>query len=142
MDKNQYFAALAVSLCFAATIGCATKGIPISGDVTFNGQSIDQGSVSFEPADGQGPTAGGKIAGGRYNLTGDAAPLPGKKVVRIFASRKTGRKVQGGSFVSASPVLVDEIERYIPDMYNTRSKLSCEISRDGSKKIDFQLTSQ
>lgn len=142
MNTSRCFAALGIGLALAATIGCGTKGIPISGNVTFNGQSVGQGTISLEPADGQGPTAGGQIAEGRYTLTGDAAPLPGKKIVRVFAFRKTGRKVQGGSFTSATPVLVDEIERYIPDIYNTRSVLICDVSRDGEKEIDFHLKSR
>ena len=74
--------------------GCGSGRIPISGDVTFNGEPILTGTITFEPADDKGVATGGKIVSGKYALVGDAAPQPGKKKVRIVASRKTGRRIQ------------------------------------------------
>ena len=120
--------------------GCGSGRIPISGDVTFNGEPILTGTITFEPADDKGVATGGKIVSGKYALVGDAAPQPGKKKVRIVASRKTGRRIQAQ--FAPPGTLVDEIERYIPDIYNTRTTLTCEVSRDGSRRIDFNLKQQ
>jgi hypothetical protein len=135
----KHYVLLLVILALTALAGCGSSRVPIGGAVTFDGKPVSEGSISFEPADGQGPSTGGKIADGRYELIGEAAPMPGKKTVRIIAVRKTGRKVLRGSFTSTTPEMVDEIERYIPDIYNTRSTLACDVSRDGSKQIDFNL---
>lgn len=130
--------------CLLATIaltvtspGCNRGQFPIHGEVTFNGKPVDDGTISLEPADGKGPTTGGTIAAGKYQLTGDAAPLPGKKLVRISSVRKTGRKVRDG--FSTTGAMVEEIERYLPDAYNTRSTLFCEVTDHGPAQIDFHL---
>ena len=95
----------------------------------------------MEPADGNGPATGGKIIAGKYELAPRCrAPLPGKKIVRISAARKTGRKIPGDSF-SPPGTIVDEIKRYVPDVYNSRSTLSCEIAAGGQNRFDFHLKS-
>lgn len=129
-------AAVVLTLCPA----CSDRRCPIQGEVTFNDKAVEDGTISLEPFDRQGPTTGGKITAGMYQLTGNAAPLPGKKTVRIFAARKTGRKVQAQ--FAASGTMIDDIEPYIPTVYNTSSTLTCEVSRDASSRIDFSLKSK
>ncbi|MBN1911319.1 MAG: hypothetical protein JW818_16370 [Pirellulales bacterium] len=120
--------------------GCSEGRYPVQGAVTFDGKPIDEGTITFEPADGQGPTTGARIVAGKYELTGDSAAWPGKKTVRIIAVRKTGRKVRDE--FSASGAMIDEVQRYIPDIYNTNSTLSCEVTPDGLNQIDFHLKSR
>jgi hypothetical protein len=119
--------------------GCNNGRPSVSGEVTFNGQPVAEGTISLEPADGNGPSVGGKIVRGKYELTGNAAPLPGKKLVRISATHKTGRKVQAR--MSQPTELVDEVAPLIPPAYNTRSKLSCEVTATGPNRCDFHLKS-
>jgi hypothetical protein len=137
MAANRYLFCIVMLLLCA---GCGPRRFPVSGEVAFNGKPVQEGTISMEPADGQGPTTGGKIVAGRFQLTGEAAPFPGKKIVRISAGRKTGRKIPVGSFGRAGD-MVDEMERYIPEMYNTRSTLTCEIIPGESKQINFDLKS-
>lgn len=127
------------ALTFCA--GCGSGRSPVSGEVTFDGKPVQEGTITLEPADGQGQTTGGKIADGKYYLAGDAAPLPGKKTVRIFAVRKTGRRIPAGP-PSPPDTMVEEIERYIPSAYNIQSILTCEITDQGAKQLDFPLKSQ
>ena len=54
--------------------------------------------------------------------------------------RKTGRKVQLP--LATSGTMVDEVERYIPDVYNKNTTLVCEVSKDGARQIDFNLKSK
>ena len=122
-------------------VGCGSNRFPVAGEVTFDGKPVEQGTISLEPVDRQGPTTGGKITDGKYRLEGDAAPLPGKKTVRISAARKTGRKIPAGSFAKKGE-MVEEIERYIPDVYNKKTTLTCEIADRGTNQIDFHLKSQ
>ena len=103
INRPRFFArllpCLLVTIALAVTSpGCKRGHFPIQGEVTFNGNPVDNGTICLESADGKGPTTGGAIAAGKYQLTGDAAPLPGKKVVRISAVRKTGRKVRDSFF--------------------------------------------
>jgi hypothetical protein len=63
--------------------GCGGGGgATVSGSVTYDGQPVGDGTITFLPADGKGPTVGGPIAGGRYSVSG---VLPGAKVVQITA---------------------------------------------------------
>jgi hypothetical protein len=145
IDVPIFFPRLVPCLLVAiavATIcpGCGDRRLPIQGEVTFNGRPVEEGTISLEPADGIGPTTGGEIAAGKYRLIGVAAPLPGKKIVRISAVRKTGRKIAAGP-PSPPGILVDEIDRYIPNACNARSSLSCEVSDRGPKQINFHLKS-
>ena len=115
--------------------------VPIHGEVTFNGVPVEQGTISIEPADGKGKATGGEIKGGRYRLAAAAGPLPGTKIVRITAIRKTGRKTEGDS-LTPKGVMLDELEQFIPEIYNTRSTLTCEVGKDLPAQIDFHLESR
>lgn len=131
------FAVLTLLVC----VGCGNGRYPIAGEVTFDGKPVESGTIVFEPADGQGPTTGGKIKDGKYALTDNAAPLPGKKKVRISAGRKTGRLIPAGP--PAPPdMMVEEIIRYIPKTYNQQTTLACEVAPNGSRQIDFDLKSR
>lgn len=124
-------------MLLAACLGCHHGPFPVSGEVTFDGNPVDEGTISFEPADGIGSATGGKITAGKYALTDKAAPQPGKKIVRIFAVRKTGRHV-----TDRLTGTVEAVEPYIPDVYNARSILTCEVASDGACQIDFALDSR
>src|SRR5438128_12273263 len=76
--------------------GCGDGRVRINGTVVFEGKPVEQGVISFEPTDGVGPTTGGSITDGKYDLTADARATTGEKLVRIYASRKTGRKIPAG----------------------------------------------
>lgn len=121
-----------------AGCGPARLEIPIHGEVTFSGAAVEQGTISIEPADGMGKATGGEIKGGRYDLAGAAGPLPGTKIVRITGIRKTGRKIQGDS-LTPKGVMLDELEQFIPEIYNARSTLTCEVGKDLPAQIDFHL---
>lgn len=120
------------------TIGCADDNrATVKGTVTFDGEPIEEGSIIFEPVDGAGPAAGGRIDDGEYLLTGESGVMPGKKLVRIVASRKTGKQVEetpGGP-------MVDEVLPFIPPKYNQLSTLEVEV-QPGKNTHDFELTSE
>jgi hypothetical protein len=141
LQASRFLRATLVVLALALLTGCGANRIPIGGAVTFNGKPVPEGSISFEPADGIGPTTGGAVKAGKYELIGDAAPLPGKKKVRITGVYKTGRQIVAGP-PFAPGTMVDEVGGNLPDTYGNQSTLTCEVSRDGSKQIDFNLKSQ
>ena len=92
-----------IIMAFALLAGCGSDRIPVGGAVTFDGKPVAEGSISFEPADGQGPSTGGRIVAGRYDLTGEAAPLPGKKLVRVSAARKPAAKFPAVRLLRRAP---------------------------------------
>lgn len=118
--------------------GCGGT-IAVEGTVTFNGEPVAEGSISFEAPDGSTPTFGGRIENGAYHIVDLPGKAAGTRVVRVVASRKTGRKVPAGP--PAPPgTMVDEIER-APARYNDRSTLTAELQRAGPNRYDFALQS-
>ncbi len=76
-------AAVGAMMLLAAT-GCGSSAV-LTGDVTYDGQPVEKGAITFFPTDGLGPTTGAEIRGGRYRV--DGAP-PGPKIVQIEGFRE------------------------------------------------------
>jgi hypothetical protein len=130
--------AVVLTPALACLLGCGGGTVRVKGAVTFDGKPVDEGSISFESADGKGPSLGGKIEAGRYEVAGDGGA--GKKVVRIRGTLKTGRKVEAGPPVPKG-VLVDEIKGPIPAVYNDKSTTVVELKTGKVNEHDFPLVS-
>ncbi len=126
--------------CFAATMlllaaGCGGDGrVEIGGTVTLDGVPIENGTISFHPADGDGPTAEGLITNGQYALE----VAVGKKKVAI-----QGYKVVGQEHVfpddPTSP-LASKTEPIVAAKYNTESTLTFDVTKSvDDADFDLQL---
>jgi hypothetical protein len=84
----------AVTLFAAALLliaGCGSSSTTsASGHVTYNAKPVENGAISFLPADGHGPVVGAEIVDGRYEI---ANLVPGKKIVQIVAVKKSSGPV-------------------------------------------------
>ncbi|MFH1918534.1 MAG: hypothetical protein ABIP48_01420 [Planctomycetota bacterium] len=143
------WATVLVLVWLGTCVGCGNNLATVEGTVTFDGEPVDNGTIVLEPADGKGPTAGGKIEQGKYLLADEAGVMPGKKIVRITAVRKTGRQhdasmpgAEGAGGPSAPAVMVDQLESYIPAIYNQKSTLTFEVVAGKGNQHDFELKSQ
>ena len=77
-----------LSLLFLATwfvAGCGTSLGTVTGEVTYEGEPVQEGWITFSPADGKGPAKGGRIDAGKYTVT-DVPPGP--KLAAIVAVKK------------------------------------------------------
>jgi hypothetical protein len=117
--------------------GCGSGQATVEGKVTFEGQPVEQGTIVFEPADGTGAVAGGKIENGKYRLGTEEQLTPGNKIVRILAMRTTGKKIPAGP-PAADDVMIDEVQQYIPSHYNVQSTLTVQVAA-GKGTHDFEL---
>ena len=129
------FYALALLWC-AVMIGCGPGGPPllgVSGQVTYDGQPVSNGSIGFSPTD---PSAGkggaADLIEGRYEFP-DGLPA-GNYTVWIEAQRPSGKKFPSED--GGAPV--DQLVQYIPAAYNTDSTLQVEITTDRDD-LDFLL---
>jgi hypothetical protein len=92
-------------------IGCGGSGpkTKVSGSVTYNGKSVEDGYIVFRPADGKGGDAGGPISGGNFSFLVPSGP----KVVIISngAAPETGRVLtsEEASKMKADPKKGSEI---------------------------------
>ena len=121
--------------------GCGGSKVVVRGTVTVDGRPVEEGAISFEPADGQGTTTGGTITDGKYELTGNAAVTPGKQVVRIVGLRKTGKMVEAGP-PAPKGTLVEEVVQCVPSHYNDQSRLRVEVTAAQANTHDFALDSK
>jgi hypothetical protein len=116
--------------------GCGDGRVRVHGKVVFEGKPLEEGFIALLPTDGVGPTTGGPIKDGNYDLTGEARATTGEKIVRIIGSRKTGRKIPAGSPPGA---MTDEYVQCIPSQYNDQSTLRVQITPGNENTHDFDL---
>jgi len=114
----------------------------VAGTVKFLGQPIESGKISFESPDSTSPGSNGKIINGQYEMSGDEGPGTGIMIVRFWATRKTGRKLDPkklGPGLEQSMTDLDEQEMYIPAKHNSASKHTVQIIRGKTNVFDFDL---
>jgi hypothetical protein len=134
-----------VFACGLLCAGCGGDGYgeryAISGEVTLDGQPLDEGRILLTPLDAtaNAPGATGTIAAGRYVIPAEAGPGLGKYRVMIHRDRKTGRQVP--NYDGAEGDMQEEIVESIPAAYNTRSTLEADVAGDGDV-FKFDLLSK
>jgi hypothetical protein len=84
MSRISKFKTGAATALLLVVTGCGSS-TSVSGHVNFEGKSVGNGAITFLPADGRGPVAGGPIADGQYQI---ATLAPGKKIVQIIGVKK------------------------------------------------------
>jgi hypothetical protein len=123
-------------LGFALSSGCGgSQGAKctISGKVTVDGQPVEAGTISFEPAAGDAPSGGGEIKAGSYT-----AVVPrGSHKVRINVPKVIGERP---SYGPGSPPIKTYAES-LPPRYNDKTELTAD-AQDSTATKDFQLTSK
>ena len=137
-SRSTYVCRVLVCLCCWAACGCGSANTPqraaIEGQVTFNGEPIEMGSIQFIPEKGVvGKPVATRIDQGRYELSADKGPAVGKNRVSIQATRKTGKQIK-----NIMGELEDQREEFIPKKYNEGSELVVEI-KPGNNNEDFHL---
>jgi hypothetical protein len=83
---------LITALCLSCAVSGCRPTTVITGSVTYDGQPVQNGAITFYPADGRGPSAGAMVAGGQYRVERIA---PGKKMVQVVGAlgREEGLRV-------------------------------------------------
>lgn len=129
-----------VCLTIVAVAGCG-GGDPlarqaVSGTVTFKGQPLDKGTITFLPADPQGKGMGGAtITNGQFSLPAAQGLPPGRYRVQI-SSPTGGAEVTPGEAPGESSKLAEE---RIPASWNTESKHEITVEKGGANKFDFHI---
>ena len=127
---TTFFALLATGMIF----GCGSSGLdtqPVSGKVTFDGQPIQEGRITFRGTGSDPRAFSAEIKNGEYQM--EAAV--GKVRVEVIASRPVPGKFDESNPGEKVPVG----EMYIPAKYNSQSELTAEVT-SGSNVLDFALT--
>lgn len=120
-----------------AAVGCGSADSSVgdfAGTVTLDGNSIEVGTVTFVPTDGQSPTSGGAISGGRYSAR---VPI-GEMKVAFSAPRPVGKKKL---YPRPDSPEMDVTEERLPPRYNAKTELKLVI-QPGQNDGSFALTSK
>lgn len=132
-----------LALAALAVAGCGRdypgpKRYPISGRVSYDGEPIDMGTISFLPADaGSQCVSGGQILDGVYSVAEGRGANAGAYRVEIRWSKKTGKKY----FDSFSQQMEDERKEGLPPRFHKDSNLTAEVSASNTN-FDFDLKSK
>jgi len=120
---------LAAGVAAVAMMGCGPSTSTISGTVTFNGEPVANGAISFFPTDGKGSPAGGLIKDGRYTVTG---LKPGERTVQLSSPVVAGtRKDDYGNDTRIA-------EELIPPAWGRASQNKITVTA-GSNTKDFAI---
>src|SRR5262245_35075868 len=98
-------AALAVTL--ALLTGCSGgKGITATGSVAIDGKPVEDGYITFYPADGKSPPAGGEIKGGKFSVANVTA---GSNRIEVASTGKSVGQATMADAETKSPGKGDSI---------------------------------
>jgi hypothetical protein len=119
--------------------GCGgPRNEEVSGSVTWQGQPLDQGTIEFAPAGGQGLAANGIIQDGRYHLLSTPGVAPGSYQVRIH-SRESPLRRSNPNAPSDIELIDRKAKERIPAKYNRNTELKAEVKKGGGNTFDFDL---
>jgi hypothetical protein len=127
---------IACSVFFALVLslsGCGDGSnlAEVTGAVSIDGRPVDKGSITFIPADGQGPTTGAEIVAGKYT---SEAPL-GMSKVEIRVPRVIGKK---RLYETADSPVQDIMEEVLPEKYNEKTELRLD-AKPGRNEQNWDL---
>ena len=123
MNKRMIIACVALVCCATLALGCnkGPKKVHITGTVTVNGETVDQGAITFIAKDGSGLKDGGKIVDGAF----EADVTTGEKTVQVYGSKKTGNKVKPDPTLNPD-LEVDEVKDFPPATFKEEKTVNIE----------------
>src|SRR5437867_2783905 len=121
-----------LALALACVPGCGKDTATISGTVTYEGEEVEYGSISFAPVDGNGPSAGAEIHNGKYRADG---VRPGKKKVFITGARDTTPTVKEGNITKRGRAAWEPL--FPPNVTGNNQVVDVD---KGKQEMNFDLT--
>jgi hypothetical protein len=120
--------------CLLVLSSCESKTGHVTGKIEVDGKPVENGSITFIPADGNGPTAGGIIENGQY-----AADVPlGNMKVSISYAKVVGKKKIYPTPNSPEMPITKEA---LPAKYNEKTELRYEV-QPGKNEKNFELSTK
>lgn len=131
-SRYHCFASILVAMSVLALGGCNREPAQytITGEVTYQNQSVADGEIIFSDVKGNAPAAVGRIENGRYQLR----TVAGEKQIRITATKKTGKMING-----TMGMKYEERVDIIPTKYNTATTLVRSVPPNDNSTLDFRL---
>jgi hypothetical protein len=105
--------------------------------VTYDGQPIDWGSISFLPVNPEHRVSGGTITDGVYSVPEEKGANAGKYKVQIRWDKLTGRQLRDPD----SGEMYPERKEGLPLQFHSGSTLTVDVA-EGQTEFDFDLKSE
>lgn len=142
MSTARAFVAVAGPLTALSFLsGCAERSGPdrhaVSGNVIFEGQPLDQGTIQFTPTARTGIGSGAAIADGEYTIPQDKGLPPGEYRVMIFSAKLDAEASEMA--VVGPPGSSELMPERIPPEYNALSKLAVQVKAGEDNQFDFKI---
>ena len=127
MNYRTAFFLLTLSVVSLTISGCGKEKLyTVSGTVSYKGELVPDGSISFVPGDPKLSPQGASIKNGKYT----AKVRKGTMTVRI-----TGSKIDPNQkMLDGSPFWTD----FVPEKYGAQSTLSVEIKGNQTENFDLE----
>lgn len=130
---------LLASVVVMGVVGCGESGperIGMSGIVTYNGEPIEDGEISFQPVEGtQAPPTSTTIVDGKYQLPEKWALVPGtyQVAVRSYRASYDNDAKLPGSTLDRPPASggIEVKEQLLPDKFNAKSTIEKVTVKSG-----------
>lgn len=158
---KRAFRSTGIAILAAIAMGCGSgdpQGVGVYGTVTYKGQPIKEGLITFIPVDGSiGPRQGANIDDGKYAIPRRGALAPGKYRVEIRAFEEGDKETpksqrQAQMFgrplekITSDPGAADQLQKIrmqkknvLPARYNDDTELTKELPNESQVQVDFEL---
>ena len=120
-----------------ALSGCdrGPSRIPVQGVVTYKGNNLANGWITFVPADAEkGTQESARITDGKYELPAANGLMPGSYRVAITATEAAATPAP-----NVPPGAPKRGKDVLPDEFNRDSDLSIDVPATGQRDFDFHL---
>jgi hypothetical protein len=121
-----------------ALLGCGDPSggrEAVSGEILFKGKPLDQGTIQFDPTEGQGTPSGGMIQQGKYAVEKMKGLKPGKYKVLISSGDPKQHAPPEELPGAPRPVFKERL----PKEYNTASTQVVEAKKGEPNRFDFTI---
>jgi len=116
-------------------MGCGNEKSSVSGTVTFDGEPVKNGSITFVKPEGELVREGAVIRDGAFQ----ASLPPGEYKIELAAQKVTGKRTQKG--FDGKDEEVEETKELFPERYNTKTTLTRKINR-GANTVNLNATTK
>jgi len=134
---RQWVCLIAFSACIATVTGCGNSGPnrnPVSGTVSFKGDPVKYGTISFRSTDGK-HVGTGEINAGKYSILSEVGLVAGDYVVAItYPDPKVPAPRS-----DEPPGVSKPIREMLPAKYNDKSELKATIKDGSNDTVNYDL---
>lgn len=134
--KIRFCGSLALLCVLFLSLGCSNepKRYRLYGTVSYKGNPVKIGTISFFPEGSTAPGGGGAINEGKYDIPAAAGLLAGKYKVSISAPTTKGAEAGGDA-----PGMSGETKETLPAKYNSATTLTVEVGPGKPEEVPFNL---